>query len=102
MYWVLMISLFVAGIAQAGGINLTASGAQTTINGAIFEVILPTDSSGSVSDSLSFLRISSSAGIIRGYNTDYRPLQFEENNSASLTHSFLLSEVPQIEVDSTL
>jgi hypothetical protein len=31
---------------------------------------------------------------MRGYNTDFRPVQFDENNSATFTLSRLLSEIP--------
>lgn len=77
----------------AGGYNLTALAATATINGAIFEVFVPIDPTGS-GVFAPFVRLSTNNPVMRGYNTDYRPLQFDENNSATFTLSRLLSEVP--------
>jgi hypothetical protein len=50
----------------------------------------------------SFVRIQTNAAVEQGYNTDYRPLQFDENNSSSFTHSLLLSDVPTVDLGGTL
>jgi len=94
---VLLCALLFVGIVQAAGFNLTAVGASTTINGAIFEVFNPDDASGSgLFDA--FVRVSSNQLVIEGYNTDYRPLQYQENNSGTFTKSLLLSAVPKLDV----
>lgn len=41
-------------------------------------------------------------GFENGYNTDYRPLSYEENTSPSFTTSLLLSSVPVVDIDGTL
>jgi hypothetical protein len=97
---VLVLALLTGGIVQAEGYDMTAPGASIVINGAIFEVFNPADASGSGQFD-SFVRISSNTLVIQGYNTDYRPLQFEENSSPSFTNSQLLSEVPQFNVGGT-
>jgi hypothetical protein len=93
---VLLLVLVVAGIVQAATpYDLTTAGATATINGAIFEAFTPNDATGSgMFDPL--VRISSNNLVIKGYNTDYRPLQFEENSSQTFTLARLLSEVPQV------
>lgn len=97
-YPLAMTMLLFVGVSAvfAGGHNMTAAGDSATINGAIFEVFLPDDPSGSGAFD-SFVRISANTPDVRGYNTDYRPLQFDENNSPSFTLSRLLSEIPIID-----
>src|SRR5439155_18422253 len=65
-------------------LNLTAGGSGT-INGALFETnqVQPTGS-GVIH---SFVRISSNNAVEQGYNTDGRPLQFDENSSPTFTRS---------------
>jgi hypothetical protein len=71
-----------------------------TINGAIWEILHSTDPTGS-GVFYSFLRVQKTP-TERGYNTDGRPLQFDENTSASFTHSFHLKDVPQINIGGTI
>jgi len=82
-----------------GSYDLTTDpGASTsvTINGAIWEIFNTADPTGSgVFEA--FLRVQASPHE-QGYNTDGRPLQYDETKSATFTHSFLLSDVPQIMV----
>lgn len=80
---------------QATGYDLTSAGSSTTINSAIFQAFNPADPSG-MGWFTPFVRISSPSPVIRGYNTDFRNLQFEENSSPQWTRSMSLSEVPQI------
>ena len=67
-----------------------------TINGAIWEIFQPTDPTGS-GVFQSFFREQAS-GTERGYNTDGRPLQFDELKSKTFTRSVLLADVPQVKV----
>src|SRR5215204_3301800 len=65
-------------------VNLTAGGT-STINGAIFTT---TDTQSTGTGVIrSFVRISDNSSIVQGYNTDARPLQFDENNSPQFTRS---------------
>jgi hypothetical protein len=81
-------------IASAATINLTTSGSVGTFSAGtdFFQQISPSATGSGLIDS--FVRISTSADIVQGYNTDARPLQFDENSSPTFTHSLLLSEVP--------
>ena len=97
---VLLTALLAVGIVQAAGHNMTTVGDTVTINGAIFDVFDPSDPSGSGRFE-SFVRLGG-GDVIRGYNTDYRPLQFDENNAPTFTLSRLLSEVPQVKVGGIL
>ena len=78
-------SALLASTANAEvALNLTAGGSGT-INGALFETnqVQPTGS-GVIH---SFVRISSNNAVEQGYNTDGRPLQFDENSSPTFTRS---------------
>ena len=48
-----------------------------------------------------FVRLFSSgnASVEQGYNTDARPLQFNENNSHVFTHSLQLGDIPIVTVN---
>jgi hypothetical protein len=75
-------------------LDLTTAGASGTINGALFaQFEQPGSGSGAIS---AFVRVSSTAAIEQGYNTDYRPLQFDENSSHSFTRAVQLSAVPTV------
>jgi hypothetical protein len=80
-------------------VDLTAAGSTGTANGAMFRQgqVQPTGSG--VIDS--FVRIDGhhKDGIEQGYNTDYRPLQFDEKKDATFTHSLDLSDVPLVTID---
>ncbi|MHB8072054.1 MAG: DUF5979 domain-containing protein, partial [Candidatus Cryosericum sp.] len=73
---------------------------QVTINGAIWAKLPSSDATGS-GVFFSFLRVEAN-GTERGYNSDGRPLEFDEKTSASFTHSFLLADVPLIDIGGTL
>jgi hypothetical protein len=70
----------------------TATGCSGTLNGGVFLTsnIAPTGT-GNID---SFVRISTNNTTEQGYNTDFRPLQFDENNSPQFTRDLPLSSVP--------
>jgi hypothetical protein len=101
----------VAAIALAWGaapasaadivINLTAwassSGPVVGTNGTAYLLqagIAPTGS-GVIE---SFVRISGNTEQVQGYNTDYRPMLYDENTSPTFTHSLELSHVPVVQL----
>src|SRR4029077_18801416 len=65
-----------------------------TIDGALLtnDVIIPAAGSGNID---SFVRVQAS-GTEQGYNTSFRPLQFNETTSATFTHDLALSAVPVV------
>ena len=74
-------------------LNLTDGGLTDSgsINGALFEVnqVQPTGS-GVIH---SFVRVQTNNAIEQGYNTDGRPLQYDENNSGTFTRSLPLADL---------
>jgi len=79
--------------ARALVLDLTSRGARGTINGAIFNQF---SSAGAGSGHIdAFLRIQNN-GIEQGYNTDARPVEYNEKTSATFTRSLLLSTVPVV------
>ena len=80
------------------------TGDSAEINGALFFATAPATSSGTGLIQ-AFVRVQdgggndTSPGFENGYNTDFRPLSYEENTSPSFTTSLLLSSVPVVTID---
>lgn len=90
MLGVCSFSLLSATVLHAGEIDLTTVGSSGTVNGAVFLQYDPDHSMGTgVIDS--FLRIQNN-GVEQGYNTDGRPLEFDEGSV--WTRALLLSDIP--------
>jgi hypothetical protein len=90
-------------------LDLTTVGAIGSLGGdvsgnpGIFEQNATQPSGSGVIDS--FVRLQAKhpdSGIAQGYNTDARPVQFDEKISPVFTRSLLLSDVPEISVGGTL
>ena len=93
-----MVSLGVSSIAATTECDLTTAGAECNINGAIFQQgSLPGSSGSGVIDS--FVRIGANIPVIQGYNTDYRPVQFNEDTTATFNYALPLQDVPTVLVD---
>src|SRR5262245_25647923 len=78
-------------------VNLTEeSGNFGTVDGAVFSTsLLQPAGTGTFG---TFVRVSAS-GTEQGYNSNFRPLQFNELNSAPHNHALLLASVPIVEGD---
>jgi hypothetical protein len=78
--------------------DLTHPNSSVTIDGAIFAT---TDTQPTGSGVIhSFVRVSAAnQGIVQGYNTDGRPLQFDENNSATFTRHQNLDDMKIVRKD---
>jgi len=87
------------GIALAGAYDITTAGAEVDINGAIFRSFLVDDPTGTGYFD-PFLRVNANTDIVQGYNTDYRPLEFDED--ASWTESLPLSCLPTVSEEGVL
>jgi len=78
-------------------LDLTTRGSSGAIDGAQFVQADPQPTgSGAIH---SFLRIQGASAhneVQQGFNTDARPLQFDENKSPTFTRSLLLSSVPRV------
>jgi PEP-CTERM motif-containing protein len=86
------------GLIAGGGTSydLTAGGS-ATVNTAILTTTDQQPTGSGVIDS--FVRISSANdACVQGYNTDARPLQFDENSSPTFTRDLLLSAVPVVTI----
>src|SRR5262245_45614714 len=67
-----------------------------TLNGALFLRASIAPSGSGVLDSFVRLNATGNQTFEQGYNTDFRPLQYDENNSATFTRGLLLSNVPTV------
>jgi hypothetical protein len=85
-------------VPSAATVDLTTAGASGVVGGAVFQQASPQPTGTGVIHS--FLRgqaHGSGATVEQGYNTDARPLQFDEK-SGTFTHSIHLSDVPVVVV----
>jgi hypothetical protein len=96
-------SLETRSMLSATVLDLTARGSSGDVNGALYFQADPQPTgSGAIR---SFLRIQGASAhdvVQQGFNTDARPLQFDENRSLSFTHSLTLGSVPSVNIGGTL
>jgi len=90
--------------ASAGDVDLTTAESSGAVTAGVdfFEQIAPSSTGTGVIQS--FVRVfrdpqAPNPDLVQGYNTDARPVQFDENTSAEFTHSLLLSDVPIVTID---
>ena len=77
-------------------IDLTTRGSSGSVNGAIFEQIDPRSTGSGVIDPFVRINPGGSQNCEHGYNTTFRPLEFDENSSPTFTHDLLLTDVPVV------
>ncbi len=91
---ILIICITPALVCAAPTLDLSTAGSSGWIDGAYFgQGGIGGSGTGSI---FSFVRISANTGTVQGYNTDRRPVQFDENSSPSFTRSLLLTSVPTV------
>lgn len=75
--------------------NLTTRGSSCTINGAIFQQMAqqPTGS-----NQRAFVRMQTNNAMEQGYNTSFRPVQFDDITDLIHTHDLLVSDVPVVNI----
>lgn len=85
--------------AAAAILELDTPGSFGYLNDAFFQAVRTDDPAGTGKID-SFLRLQSPGNSTneQGYNTDARPLEFDENNSPQFTRSLLLSQVPIVNI----
>src|SRR3954471_17682795 len=88
------LSLCVGSAARDTTVDLTTAGASGTINGALYQQNTSQPSGTGFIDS--FLRIEKTGGggAEQGYNTDFRPVEFDEKTDHNFTRSIRVSDVP--------
>lgn len=75
-------------------LDLTLAGSSGIIHGGLFsQFTQPSGGSGSIE---SFVRISANRNVTQGYNTDARPVQFDESMNSSFTHAIRLGAIPMV------
>jgi hypothetical protein len=85
---------FFALAPEAAADYLVTLNTSTTINQAKFFLGDPRPTGAGIAQS--FVRMGGTTNQVQGYNTDARPLEFQEYSSPSLTHSLHLSSVPVV------
>lgn len=87
--------------SAAPTVDLTTAGASGRINGAFFQQLEQQPSGSGVLQSFVRLKAPGNSPLAQGYNTDARPLQFNENNSPVFTRSLPLASVPEVTYSGT-
>lgn len=97
---ILMLAAVFLSAAPAWGLDLNLTGAGSgAVNGAFFTTNdFAATGSGVI---YSFVRVQSNETIVQGYNTDGRPLPYDENNSPTFTRSLQLTSVPIVNMGGT-
>ena len=85
-------------VPSAATVDLSTAGAQGTVNGALFQQGSVQPAGSGVIDAFVRIHGLGGAGTEQGYNTDARPLQFDENKSPTFTRSIQLSDVPEVTI----
>jgi hypothetical protein len=80
-------------VPSATTLNLTSHGSTAEANGAIFR-----QSGGHSWHTRSFLAVKNN-GSEQGYNTDARPLEFDEHKNKKVTRSLEVGQVPVVTID---
>ncbi|HXG12848.1 MAG TPA: PEP-CTERM sorting domain-containing protein [Gemmataceae bacterium] len=100
---VLLAGLAFSNAQAAQVVDLTAPGSSATVNGALLFQANPQPTGTGFIDS--FVRIESNSSppksITQGYNTDFRPVQFDEKKDAQYTHSLNLSNLQPVTLNGT-
>ena len=84
--------------ASSATVDLTTSANFGTVDGAVFASFTVQPAGSGVFGT--FVQIQGGA-TEQGYNTNFRPQQFDEHNSAPHNHALLLASVPIVEGDGT-
>ena len=80
-------------------VDLTTAGASGTLNSAIFQQTSVQPTGSGVIHSFVRLNPGGNVAVEQGYNTDARPLQYDENNSPVFTRSLQLTESPIVTIN---
>ena len=97
----MLLSAFSCTPVLAGVVlDLTTAGSSGYIGSAYFEQVAPQSTGSGVIGP--FVRLSTNADISQGYNTDARPVEYDQNNSPQFTRSLLLDAVSAVDNVGTL
>lgn len=84
--------------ASAEVCDLTTAGSSCNINEAWY---LQMDQQPTGSDQISFVRVRSNQPTVEGYNTSFRPVEFDEITDLTHTHDLLVADVPIVQFQDT-
>jgi hypothetical protein len=80
-------------------VDLTQAGSVGSVGGAIFVQDVTQPSGVGVIDAFIRIKAPGNSTVEQGYNTDARPLQFNEMKSSNFTRDLPLSSVPTVTID---
>jgi hypothetical protein len=82
--------------ASAVVCDLTTAGSSCNINDAWY---LQMDQQPTGSDQISFVRVRSNQPTVEGYNTSFRPVEFDEITDLTHTHDLSVADIPIVQFD---
>lgn len=97
-----LLAVGLAGTARATVIDLMTLNSSGTLNGGIFVQGGIQPAGTGVFGTFLKYQPGGKQAAVQGYNTDARPLQYDEQNAAPHTHSLELSDVPLYNCDAGL
>jgi len=77
-------------------LDLSTAGAQGAVGDVVYQQTSVQPTGSGVIQSIVRLNAGGSTPVSQGYNTDARPLQFDENSSPIFTHSLQLGDIPVV------
>ena len=93
--------LEVRDVPSATVVDLTTHGASGSVNGALFQQYDSTHTNRHDLDSFLRLDTQGHKTVEQGYNTDARPLQFDELNNKANTQSIRVNSLPMVNIGGT-
>jgi hypothetical protein len=95
----LFLAVFSSAVTAGPMLDLTSAGADGWIEGAYFLQVDPSATGTGLIESFVRLKAKEDDPIQEGYNTNARPLEFDENSSPQFTRALPLSYVPLMEIE---
>lgn len=86
-------------VPSAATVDLTTAGAQGSVGEVRFNQASPQPTGTGVIHSFVRLHAGGNGAVAQGYNTDARPLQYDENSSPTFTRGLKLTEAPIVVVE---
>src|SRR5207302_7625167 len=89
-------SLEARDVPSAATLDLTARGATGSVNGALFTQVDSRPTGTGAINSFVRMQALGNGTVEQGYNTDARPLSYDENKSPQFTRSLSVASTPAV------
>lgn len=102
LFLVVAVTLSVLCTSSRAGptLELVSTGSSGYIGNAFFQQVNTQPTGSGVIDP--FVRLQTNDTFVSGYNTSYRPLEFDENNASVFTRDLHIGSIPTVMIDGLL